>query len=221
MARRLRIVSVCRTLPTPDDPSSGIFVLNRLRAMSALADVVAVQPVPYLPGMKPLPEWTRRERSLEGLRVIHAPMLYLPGMLKSADGLWLARAVAGPIERLHAEAPLDAVDAHFGYPEGPGCARVARRLGGPYFVTVRGVENEYVAQPPIARQMLAALRGAAGCISVSHSLRDVIVRRGVEPGRVRVVHNAIDSAVFRLGDRDAARRAVGVSGGAPLVVSVG
>lgn len=221
MSKRLRIVSVCRTLPTPDDPSSGVFVLNRLRAMSASADVVAVQPIPYFPGVKPLPDWTRRERHLDGLRVIHAPMLYVPGVLKSADGLWLARAVSAVIERLHADSPLDAIDAHFGYPEGVGCARVARKLGVPYFVTVRGVENEYVARPPIAGQMLGALRGAAGCISVSHSLRDVIVRHGVDPSRVKVVHNAIDSSVFRTGDRDAARRAVGVPAEVPLIVSVG
>ncbi len=214
----LRIASVCRSLPTPQDPSSGIFVFNRLAAMNRQAAVQAFQPVPYLPAVKPLPQWARAPgRELQGLPVAHAPMLYVPGVLKSLDAFWLQRSISAQIR----QQPFDLIDAHFGYPEGAGCVRLAQRLGIPAFVTIRGFENEYVHKPGIAGQMLAAMRAAAGCISVSHSLRELAIEHGVDPERVRVVHNAIDATRFRRGDRAQARALAGVAADVPLVVSVG
>jgi teichuronic acid biosynthesis glycosyltransferase TuaC len=218
----LSIVSVCRSLPNPDDPSGGVFVLNRLSAMARDAALNVVQPIPYVPLARPLPRWAgERNRTLRNLEITHAPMLYVPGVLKSADAMWLARSIHGAITRLHRSRPLDLIDAHFGYPEGAGCMQVAQRLGIPYFVTIRGFENEYVHKPGIAGQMLAAMRGAAGCISVSHSLRELAEAHGVRPERISVIHNAIDGAVFHWGDADAAKAGLGLEAGRPLIVSVG
>ena len=92
MSRPLHVVSVTRNLPNPDDPSGGVFVLNRLAAMAEGARVDVLQPIPYLPVAKPLPDWGRSPgREQRALRVTHAPMLYFPGVLKSADGRLLAR----------------------------------------------------------------------------------------------------------------------------------
>jgi teichuronic acid biosynthesis glycosyltransferase TuaC len=222
VSRPLNIVSVCRSLPNPDDPSGGVFVLNRLAAMAQDAALHVVQPIPYMPLAKPLPRWAGEgRRALRNLEIVHAPMLYVPGVLKSADAMWLARSVQGVIARLHRSRPVDLIDAHFGYPEGAGCMQVATRLGIPCFITIRGFENEYVHKPGIAARMLAAMRSAAGCISVSHSLRQLAEAHGVRPERIRVIHNAIDGEVFHWGDAAAARASLGLEAGRPLIVSVG
>jgi glycosyltransferase involved in cell wall biosynthesis len=222
MSKKLRIVSVCRSLPNPDDPSGGIFVSNRLRAMARFAELTVVQPIPYMPAVRPLPAWAHAaSRQLEELEIRHAPMLYVPGFLKAADGMWLARSIRATIEHLHREAAIDAIDAHFGYPEGVGCAAVARALGVPLFITVRGFENEYVGRPLVGPKMLRAMRAASGCITVSHSLHELALRHGVKPERLRVIHNAIDAAVFRYGGPSRARTSLGLEGARPLVVSVG
>lgn len=190
--------------------------------MAALADVFVVQPIPYLPGMRPLPGWARaKSRRLEGLEVLHAPMLYVPGALKSLDSMWLTRSIRASVERLHADRPLDLVDAHFAYPDGSGSATVARGLGLPYFITVRGFENEYVSRPLVGSTMLNAMRAATGCITVSHSLHALCVRHGVSEDRLRVVHNAIDGATFHHEDPSAARAKLDVGGARPLIISVG
>lgn len=222
MTRRLRIVSVCRSLPNPRHPSDGIFVANRIGAMRELADVCVIQPVPYLPVLRSLPAWARPPKRLaHGMEVEHAPMLYIPRLFKSADAMWLARAVERRIETLHRQQPLDVIDAHFGYPEGAGCMRVARRLGIPTFITIRGFENEFLNRPGVGTQLLDAMRSATGCISVSHSLKELAVRNGVADERVRVVPNAVDVGTFHPGDRADARASIGVDGATPLVVSVG
>lgn len=222
MTRPLSVLSVCRGFPTPVDPSSGIFVLNRVEAMARQADVRVIQPVPYFPAVAPLPDWARRPgRRQREVEIQHAPMFYLPRVLKRLDALWLDRAIRDLAAAAHRARPFDLVDAHFGYPEGAGCARVARRLGIPLFITIRGFENEYAGMPDVGPPMLAAMRNAAGIVAVSHSLRDLAVAHGVDPVRIRVVHNAVNSRVFRFVELREARARLGLPADSPLLVSVG
>jgi len=218
---RLKVLSVCRSLPTPEDPSSGVFVFNRLAAMRRYADVEILQPVPHFPLVKSLPAWARGPRQIGNVPVTATPMFYVPKFLKSLDAMWLRRSIEGVVQALYRRGALDLIDAHFGYPEGAACVQIAHRLGIPSFITVRGFENEYLRISGIGDQLVTALRSAAACVCVSHSLRELILRHGVAPDRVTVIHNAIDRDLFRPGDRTAARAAVGVPAGVPLVVSVG
>ncbi len=218
----MKIVSVCRVLPTPDSPAVGAFVLRRLAAMADRADVRVVQPLPYMPALRPLPAWARAaSHDAGGLRIEHAPMLYLPGALKGLDGRWLARSVHSKLAALHAAGEVDALDAHFGYPDGVGCVRAARRLGIPVFITLRGMEVDALRTRWIRPQLIRALHDANGCITVSHSLRDLAVEAGVAPEKILVAPNAVDRTAFRPGDRVAARRQLGLPADAPLIVSVG
>jgi teichuronic acid biosynthesis glycosyltransferase TuaC len=222
MRRRLRIASVCRVLPTPANPASGVFVANRIAAMARAADVRVMQPVPYFPLALPLPAWAGPEsRQIGVLEVEHAPMFYVPRLLKSFDWWWLARAIAARIERLHRAQPLDLIDAHFGYPDGMGCVAVAHQLGIPVFVTVRGLETNYLGKSALGERLAGALRHATGCVAVSHSLRGLLVEHGVDPRRIAVIHNAVDHALFAPGPREPARERLGLPQDAFVVVSVG
>ena len=222
MADRLHIASVCRTLPNPGDPSGGIFVLNRVAAMAARADVRVIQPLPYFPALRGLPPWGRRPGRLQGgLEIEHAPMFYIPGVLKTLDPAWLRRAIGGRLRRIHAARPLDLIDAHFGYPEGAACVTLGARLGIPAFVTVRGFETEYVRTAGVGPRMIEALRVATGIVAVSHSMARLMSEIGVDPSRVRVVHNAIDGATYSWDEPAAARRRLEIAPAGPLVVSVG
>jgi glycosyltransferase involved in cell wall biosynthesis/peptidoglycan/xylan/chitin deacetylase (PgdA/CDA1 family) len=190
--------------------------------MSAVADVRVIQPIPYTPGVRPLARWARApQHRVSELEIVHAPMLYVPGLLKWLDGAWLARSIGPIIEKMHAERPIDALDAHFGFPDGAGCVQVGRRLGIPVFVTLRGVEQEQASAAFIGRPLIEALRAATGCVAVSQTLRDLAVRSGVASGAVQVVHNAIDGATFHPGDVHAARARLGLPAFKPLIVSVG
>lgn len=218
----MRIASVCRVLPSPDQPAAGAFVLRRLAAMADRADLQVIQPVPYLPILRPLPSWAREaSHTAGGMTIAHAPMMYLPGALKSLDGRWLERSVYSKLAALHQARSIDAIDAHFGYPDGVGCVRAAKRLDIPVFVTLRGMEVDALRTRGIRSQLVRALRDANGCIAVSHSLRDLAVDVGVDPQDILVAPNAVDRAVFRPGDQAAARQQLGLPPDAPLIVSVG
>lgn len=218
----LRIVSVCKSLPNPDSAASGAFVMRRLAAMAEIADLEVIQPLPYFPGIRRLPQWGRDpSRAVGRCPIRHAPMLYVPGLLKQFDGRWLERAVMTVLEPMHRASPYDLVDAHFGYPDGVGSVRAATRLGLPSFVTVRGLETDYLRDSSIGPQLADALRQATGCISVSHSLKQLLSGHGVPAENIRVIPNSVDRALFRPGRRDEARAELGLPPRSRLIVSVG
>jgi teichuronic acid biosynthesis glycosyltransferase TuaC len=217
LPRPLRLVSVSRVLPSPSDPAHGIFVLNRLVAMSRLTDLTIVQPVPYFPFVKPLPDWGNLRE--DGLARV--PMFYIPGVLKSLDGVWLSRAVASTISEFHRSKPFDAIDAHFGYPDGAGCVDVGARLDLPVFMTLRGVENEQLQTRRIGDQLRRALDASAGCICVSHSLAETAIRHGVDERKVTVIHNSVERGLFHAGAPTRSRRDLDLPADRPIVVSIG
>jgi glycosyltransferase involved in cell wall biosynthesis len=204
------------------DPSSGVFVFNRLKAMGRLADVRVLQPIPYFPMVRPVPDWLDDQGSdTAEAPVSRIPMAYLPGVFKSLDGIWLARAVRSGVEKLAKSDGVDLIDAHFGYPEGVGCFRVAERMQIPLFVTVRGFETEFLGRCLIGSQIRRALLGARGIVCVSHSLRILLEDLGIPSERIAVIHNGIGAQTFKPGDKLAARSTLGIPLDKPLIVSVG
>jgi glycosyltransferase involved in cell wall biosynthesis len=218
----VRVLSVCHYLPDPGHPAAGGFVLTRIAAMGLQTPLKILQPVPYFPVLRPLPAWARDDsHEAGGQRIHHAPMFYVPRVMKSLDGAWLERAVIRALPRLGGPEAFDAVDAHFGYPDGVGCVRAARRHGLPAFVTVRGLETDVVEDPATGPQLVAGLNEASGVISVSHTLRDLLVSRGVKESQFRVIPNAVDRVRFHPGDKGQARRGLGLPADGDLIVSVG
>lgn len=222
----MRALSVTRVLPTPDAPQSGVFVERRLAAMAEQMPLRVLQPVPYFPGLNPLPSWARSgANTATALPVTPIPMFYLPRILKWLDSHWMYRACWRSQDFHVAGQPAQIIDAHFGYPDGVAATRLASALGLPCVVTIRGVEQDYLASgpdgSPIARQLTAMLQTATGCICVSHSLRDVVVAAGANPAAVTVIHNAIDSSMFAPGAAHAASAELGLGPDDVWIVSVG
>ena len=113
--------------------------------MANHASLSVIQPVPHFPVLRSLPSWAKSERRIVGqLSVFHQSMFYVPKLFKSLDARWLFRAIVRRLGALHSARPIDLIDAHFGYPDGVGCYLAARRLRIPFFVTLRGLEADYL-----------------------------------------------------------------------------
>ncbi len=219
---KLSIASVCRTLPTPDDPGVGLFIMRRLAAMARQSTHSIVQPIPYFPLVRPLPRWAQAGKHVVGgVDIAYAPMFYLPKILKSRDGYWLYRSAIAHLTALRDNGNLDVIDAHFAYPDGVGCVRAAKELGVPVVITLRGVEEDYMRIPSIALQISQALASAEGCICVSHSLKELAVQAGARADTTKVIHNAVDRRIFAPKDKFGSRSGIGLPKDAPLIVSVG
>jgi glycosyltransferase involved in cell wall biosynthesis len=134
-------------------------------------------------------------------------------------------AIAGRVRALG----VDVFHAHHPFLLGPAAARLARRLGRPLVFTYHTRYEKYAHYVPFSRAVVerAAIALSArfaaradAVIAPSAVVRDELVRRGVR-GPVAVVPTGVDLERFRPGDPAAARRALGLPPGEPLLLYVG
>lgn len=222
------VVVLSSLFPSAVQPGAGLFVRERAFRLGQRLALAVVAPTPWFPlqglvrrlrpGFRPGAPLHEQQK---GFDVWYPRFLSVPGALKQLDGAAMARAAWPRLRELKQAGRLDVIDAHFGYPDGLAASLLARRLGVPYTVTMRGTETRH-AQDPVLRPLLArALCGADRVFSVSDSLRQVALGLGVAAERARVVGNGVDLARFRPLDRAEQRRALGLPADAPVLVTVG
>ena len=216
--RRLRVLVFTTVFPSRGLPLHGIFVLERVRHLAALADVEVVAPVPWHragacgnPGRAVAPI----------LSVCHPRFWYIPKILMSLRGLFLFVSTAHAIARLRRTFDFDLIDAHFAYPDGFAAILLGRWFRRPVCVTLRGTII------PLSRRRMGrwlcdwAIRRAERVIAVAHNLADRARQGGVAEQRIATIANGVDSNRFHPVDRCSARRLLGLSEEGQLLVSVG
>jgi glycosyltransferase involved in cell wall biosynthesis len=133
------------------------------------------------------------------------------------------------IARQVAALRLDVFHAHHPFLLGPAARRLARRHGRPLVFTYHTNYEKYAHYVPLRRALVeAAALGlstrfaarADAVIAPSALVRDQLRARGVA-GPVAVIPTGVDLARFRPGSRDAAREALALSAGDPIVLYVG
>ncbi len=216
----LNLLVFTTLFPNPCQPNHGVFVENRLRHLlttnEARATVLA--PIAWFPGRSvPAPA----EEQRHGLRVLHPRWPSIPAIGMRAAPWLLYQAAARTLARLLAQGErFDAIDAHYFYPDGVAATWLGRRFNLPVVITARGSDvTQFPDYPAPRRMILQATRDAAAVITVSAGLRDALIALGAEPGKITVLRNGVDLAMFRPVDRDAARQALGIEG--RTLVSVG
>jgi glycosyltransferase involved in cell wall biosynthesis len=218
---RVRALSFTTLFPNPLEPYHGLFVRRRLEWLARECDLEVVAPVNV--ARSPAALWAAWGKSRDGDLPVQRPrFVVVPKVLKEWDArllFWETWAQVGA--RLEPRA-FDLLDAHYAYPDGAAAALLARRLGIPLVLSVRGSDIEILARDPRRRPIIAdALRRAAAVIAVSESLRRGVEALGVEAANVHVIPNGIDPRTFHPVDRAAAREALSVAPGDRVVVSVG
>jgi 1,2-diacylglycerol 3-alpha-glucosyltransferase len=133
------------------------------------------------------------------------------------------------IERLVSALAFDVIHAHHPFLLGPAARRLARRTRRPLIFTYHTRYEKYAHYVPLPLSLVqaAALRISAGfaaqadaVLAPSAVIRDELHARGVR-APIAVVPTGVDLERFRPGDREAARRSLGVGEGEPLVLYVG
>jgi glycosyltransferase involved in cell wall biosynthesis len=115
---------------------------------------------------------------------------------------------------------FDLIDAHYFYPDGVAAVLLGRALDRPVIVTARGSDLNVIAQHAVPRRWIRwAAQHANGLVAVSRGLKQRLVDLGIGPGRVRVLRNGVDLALFRPHDREAARGTLGLT--RPSLLAVG
>src|SRR5215475_4342407 len=220
--------------PNSERPNLGVFVRDRVAAMSRLDGVSArvVAPVPYFPKKIPLrnfwPEhWRQASRVpdrevIAGIETFHPRHLLTPKIGMSLYGRWMACGAEALVTGLGAESPIELIDSHYVYPDGYAAMLLAERLNIPLVITTRGTDINLFSRMPLIRPLIRkALARADGVIAVSEALKERMVELGVEAGKIAVIRNGVDREVFYQRDRIEMRRKLGLDFGSRIVVAVG
>ena len=225
----LRLLTFSTLFPNREQPNHGIFVENRLRHLVATgaAQSTVLAPVPFFPsGAAVFGGWSRYARvpALEmrhGLAVHHPRYPVIPRIGMSLAPALLYQASRRVLRRLlEAGLQVDAIDAHYLYPDGVAAIRLGAEFGRPVVITARGSDVTQLPDYAVPRRLIQdAVARAAGLITVSAGLKDALVRLGAAPGAVTVLRNGVDTTMFRPLDRAAARAALGLT--RPTLISVG
>jgi teichuronic acid biosynthesis glycosyltransferase TuaC len=225
----VQILTFTTLYPSAARPQHGIFVETRLRKLVESGAVQAriVAPCPWFPFASPHfgGYWVMaRVPSQEmryGLHIDHPRYPLLPKIGMSTAPLALFAAVLPRLRRqIGAGRDFDLIDAHYFYPDGVAAVLLGRALGRPVVVTARGSDLNLIADYAVPRRWIRwAAAHAAGLIMVSSGLRDRLVALGTAPERMRVLRNGVDLALFRPGDREAARHRLGFT--RPTLLAVG
>jgi glycosyltransferase involved in cell wall biosynthesis len=214
--------------PSAAQPGAGLFIRERMFRLRDVAPLVVVSPQPWFPGQGLVrllrPGYrppTPRAEVQQGVTVLFPRFLSLPGLGRSLDGWSMALCTWALMRHLRNRHGVRLIDAHFAYPSGWAAVRLGRWLGLPACVTLRGTEVRQMATPALRPRVLQAVQGARQVISVSDSLRQLMVRAGVAADHIEVIGNGVDLSRFQRLPREAARAQLGLPADAPVLVSVG
>lgn len=232
----MRHVLALSTLwPNAAKPGFGGFVARSLEALAARGDwrVSVIAPI----GIPPIAagryaELAQAARASaknggveNGVHVYRPRFTLIPKLGARLNPSQIARAVLPLARRLHAENPVDLIEAQFFYPDGPAATRIAAALGIPLSIKARGGDIHYWGtQAHALRRIREAADHAAGLLAVSEALRGDMIALGLPGERITVHYTGLGRARFQPMAKAEARvqvAALGLPGEGPLLVSVG
>ncbi len=196
-----------------------MFVYQRLAALAQLEELQVCSPAPWFPLLKKMATSDRVEQ-WQGLAVHRPGFFYIPGFLKHSDAGFYARGLKGWLKSFCRDWRPDLLDAHFIWPDGVGVSLLARELGIPYTITLRGKIYDCLNVSKRARRYAEALKGAAAIISVSSRMADEALALGADKNRLHVISNGVNLDHFHPLDRRACRAQLALPEECRLLVTV-
>jgi glycosyltransferase involved in cell wall biosynthesis len=223
-----QIIVLSTLFPHAGQPTTGLFIRERMFRVARLLPLTVIAPVPWFPFQGLLRRWRPHFRPpapaveiQEDVEVRRPRFFSVPGAFKWLDGFCMAIACLPLLLRLKRQSGCSVIDAHFAYPEGYAAALLGRWLRIPVCITLRGTEVPLARDPRRRRRMIEAMQRATRVFAVSESLKRHAASLGLAADRILVVGNGVDTARFQCMDRRAARERLGLAGDGPVLVSVG
>ena len=216
----MRLLFLATDFPNRFEPHKGVFNRSLVRALAARHEVRVVSPIP----------WPLAWRGAAGPDPVAGepypvryPTYYYPprvGRHLYATCYWwsVRRAVR---ETLNGFAP-NAVLSYWAHPDGAVAARIGWTVGAPSAVIVGGSDVMLLPRAPRRRRAVRRALGAVDAVlTVSDSLRQKTIELGVNPDKVTVWRQGLDTARFNPRGRADARRRLGLPDDRPVLVWVG
>jgi teichuronic acid biosynthesis glycosyltransferase TuaC len=224
----IHVLTLSTLFPNSARPNFGVFVERQTAALSRQpgVDVTVINPI----GAPPFP-FSRLKKYHQlhdlpwhenwfGLDIYRPRFSLLPGIGGRFNPAAICNAIWPIVQKIHAERPIDIVDAEFFYPDGPAAMEIAARLSVPYTIKARGSDIHYWSSIAGCRaKIIAAAQSASALLAVSTAMKDDIAALGIDPDKITVHYTGLDPDKFHPRDKAAAKVELGLDG--PTILCVG
>ena len=222
-----RLLVLSSLFPSEVQPRAGLFIRERMFRVARHCPIVVVAPQPWFPLQSLIRLWrphfrpmARRFEIMQGIEVHRPRFLCIPGVLKRTDGLFMALGSYFAVRKLIRRFGVNVLDAHFAYPDGAAGRLLARWLGLPMVLTLRGSEAR-LADTVVADLQREAVLFADQVVTVSSALRSLAIGMGADASKVTVIGNGVDLAKFSAMPQAVARLELNLPLDAKVLISVG
>jgi glycosyltransferase involved in cell wall biosynthesis len=223
----VRILVLTNLYPNPYQPGRATFNRQQVRALSVVHKLTVIAPISWTDELEGRARVGRRlgpdrRSTCDGITVEHPSYVYPPKVMRGCYGRCFLWSVRAAFRRALVEFKPDLVFAPWAYPDGWAAVELGHKAGLPVVIKLHGSDmNGLAVHPQRLRGTRDALRRADAVVSVSHDLAARTLDLGVEPQRVRVVYDGVDSRVFHPGSTTEARARLGLDAAGPIVLFVG
>jgi len=219
------ILAISYLFPNAERPNHGIFVFNRLKAMSKYANVTVINPIPWSPvhsfidkfkHLANIPFKTERD----GITIYHPRFFSIPGHFKGLEVVTYKQAVKNVIKQISFE--FDLVDLHWTFPDLPTGDYLSNYYNVPYRVTLRGMEAFHQQDGDVRETLVAHyLSKVDSIISLSEEMADTADKIANTRSKTKVVRNGVDTDAFYYIDQAECRDKLGLPSDQKIILGVG
>ncbi len=229
----LRCLLMTNLYPNPLEPERGIFVQQLERSLREFVSLTIVSPLPYFPKWRifsGFQKWHRfsliprvlRNDDRAGGEIYYPKYAVIPKAGANLHSVSMFLSLYPLVRKLHRRIGFDVINAQWLYPDGVVGAWLGGSLGIPVVLTGHGCDvNRDLDTPGVGWQIKNALRKSERITVVSDKLAERVIAAGVPAGKVSVIPNGIDTALFSPVDRVASKRRLGFADGKKHLLYVG
>lgn len=223
----MKILSISSLFPYPSMQSHGVFVKNRLEALSKLGgnEIHVISPVAssifhrFFKRYRPQLNAPEAMTLPSGLDVHYPRFVSLPGVAKFVELISAKRNIVSYIEKKFDVNSFDVIDVHWGFPDLIIGSQLAKKYNKPMVFTLRGMETFYDGDSR-NKHVLKAMSDVSAFISLSNEMGDYVVSKGAS-SPVHVIPNGADTARFTYIEKSIARKKLGLSQDKVYLLGVG
>jgi glycosyltransferase involved in cell wall biosynthesis len=225
MTTRLKIIAISYLFPNCNQPNHGIFVLNRLKAMSKYADITVINPIANSPLHNKISKFAHLEsipelEVIQGIKVYHPRYYSIPGHFKSIEVLTYRRAVQKVLDEIGYD--FDLIDLHWTFPDLPCGNWLSKKINKPFNVTLRGMEAFHLQDSGLRKHIVAYyLKKANKVISLSEEMARKADELSNTAAKTVVIRNGVDTDKFYYLDQSECREKLSLSTNEKIILGVG
>lgn len=212
----MRILALTNLYPNPHQPNRAAFNRQQFTALANRHELRVIAPIPWTEGN------AVRQSQCDGIEIEHPRYIYPPKILRGWHGHFFRRSVRRVFERIVKDFQPDVVLGTWAYPDGWAAVELGHGAGLPVVVKVHGSDiyllDEY---PSRKRRTFEALTRADSVVAPSRDLANRVIGMGVDPARVNVIYNGVDTQLFNPGSKTDARKRLNLPLDRRIVLFVG